>query len=256
VQLLVEAGVNAIVIDAARGNTAQQVDLLKHLKLEHPSLDVVCGNVVTPSQAKVLLDAGADALKVGMGCSSLYSATVDAAVGRPQATAVYHMAHFARQHGVPIIADGGIQTSSHISMALALGASSVMCGKLLAGCIESPQKPEYRGASLVKAYRGSGSLVVMSELAKIKYKSDVVSSKLVHHGPTAEHGVGCTVPCSGSVNTVLAYLLANTKRDLTRLGAATMQDLHNDLYAGNTRFHVRTASSTDMALSSPFVFER
>merc|ERR1712194_193195 len=179
-----------------------------------------------------------------MGCSSLYSYHQDSAVGRPQATAVYHMADFARRHGVPVIADGGIRGSGHISMALALGASSVMCGSLFAGCLESPSTSSYRGTRSIQAYRGSGSLEVVSEQTKVKYKSDIVSAKDPQVA-APNHGVGCSVISSGTVNALLQYLLEGVSRDLTSLGATDLGQLHADLYSSVTRFHVRTAGPLD-----------
>lgn len=235
VRKLVEAGVDALVLNAAQGDSVYQVDFLKRVKAEFPNVDVVCGNVVTPRQAKPLLEAGADAIRVGMGSSSLFSAMEACAVGRPQGSAVYHVARFAaEQYGVPIIADGGCQKSSHISMALALGAASVMCGSLLAGTTETPGDAFYHDGMRMKLYRGLGSMESMSGQAEAKYGANEKQSVKL------ESAASCAVIDKGSAGDVLADLIAAVKRDVRRLGAANIWQIHDDLYKGNTRFHVRT----------------
>lgn len=221
---LVEAGADAIVLHAAQGDSAGQVEFLKWMKHEYPTLDCIAGNVVTPRQAKPLLDAGADALRVGMGCSSLYSAREVCAVGRPQASAVYHVAKLAREYGVPVIADGGIQHSTHISMALALGASMVMCGSLLAGTTESPGDCFWHDGQRLKLYRGTGALAL-------------------EDGQRQLNGSVCAVVDRGSAGTLMGSLMDSVRRDLRRLGVNNVEQLHEDMYASQLRFHVRTASS-------------
>lgn len=233
VKKLVEAGVDAIVLDSSQGSTAQQVEFLKKVKYDYPTLDVVCGNVVTPRQAKPLLDAGADGLRVGMGCSSLYSGQEVVAVGRPQASAVYHVARFCKELStqVPVIADGGVQTSSHVAMALALGASSVMCGSLFAGTDESPGNTFFHNGMKLKNYRGIGNLEKMQETASMTTTGADTKS------------VSCAVIDRGSVKSLLPYLLDGVKRGLRRLGVSNVPQLHEDLYSYNTRFHIRTPGS-------------
>lgn len=243
VRLLVEAGIDVLVINAAQGDSVHQVEFLKRVKLDFPSIDVVCGNVVTPRQAKPLLDAGADALRVGMGCSSLASAREACAVGRPQGSAVYHVAKFAReQYGVPTIADGGILNSADIAMALALGASTVMCGSLLAGTSESPGKAFFHDGMRLKLYRGLGSL----EAAPDSFR---LAPKL---GPSAEAerltGVtGCAVVDRGPAEALLPPLLEGLRHELRRLGVGSVPQLHDDLDQSRTRFHVRTAGAASAA---------
>lgn len=235
VRKLVEAGVDAIVLDAVQGDSAAQVDFLKRVKHEFPALEVVCGNVVTPRQAKPLLEAGADALRVGMGCSSLYSAHEAVAIGRPQASAVYHVAKYASEKfGVPVIADGGVQSAGHMSMALTLGASTVMCGSLLAGTTESPGDAFFHDGLRCKLYRGMGSLDVMVSQSDPKYGPGTTE-----HLRTSESN-SCAVVDRGSAALMLPYHLDGVKRDLRRLGVGNMWQLHDDLYNSNTRFHVRT----------------
>ncbi|MEA1787088.1 IMP dehydrogenase [Arenibacter sp. GZD96] len=181
---LVNAGVDAVVVDTAHGHTKGVVSVLKSIKLKFPNLEVIVGNIATAEAAKYLVDAGADAVKVGIGPGSICTTRVVAGVGFPQFSAVLEVAAAIKGSGVPVIADGGIRYTGDIPKAIAAGADTVMLGSLLAGTKESPGETIIYEGRKFKSYRGMGSLEAMKQGSKDRYFQDVEDDikKLVPEG--------------------------------------------------------------------------
>ncbi|MDD2551172.1 MAG: IMP dehydrogenase [Dysgonamonadaceae bacterium] len=219
---LVEAGVDSIIIDTAHGHSKGVADMLKQVKKIYPDLDVVVGNIATGEAAKMLVEAGADGVKVGIGPGSICTTRIIAGVGMPQISAIYEVAHALEGTGVPIIADGGLRYSGDIVKALAAGASSVMMGSLLAGTEESPGETIIFNGRKFKSYRGMGSLAAMQQGSKDRYFQDVEDDikKLV------PEGIEARVPFKGALHEVIYQMVGGLRAGMGYCGAATIKDLH------------------------------
>ncbi len=217
---LVRAGVDVLCIDTAHGHSRNVVEALQATKREFPDIEVVAGNVATAEGAKALLDAGADALRVGMGPGSICTTRVVSGVGVPQITAIMDCVAVAEPRGVPVTADGGIRFSGDIVKALAAGASNVMIGSLFAGTEESPGETILYQGRTYKLYRGMGSLGAMSERVRDRYgQSDVHESKLV------PEGIEGRVPHRGSLASNIEQLVGGLQAGMGYIGAANLAEL-------------------------------
>ena len=220
-EALVNAGVDAVIIDTAHGHTKGVVDVLKLVKAKFPQLDVVVGNIATPEAALYLAENGADAVKVGIGPGSICTTRVVAGVGFPQFSAVLEVAAALRGTGVPVIADGGIRYTGDIPKAIAAGADCVMLGSLLAGTKESPGETIIFEGRKFKSYRGMGSVEAMKEGSKDRYFQDVEDDvkKLVPEGIVGR------VPYKGELNESMLQFVGGLRAGMGYCGAKDIETL-------------------------------
>ena len=217
---LMRAGVDVLCIDTAHGHSRNVIDALRATKHDHPEVDVVAGNVATAEGAKALIDAGADALRVGMGPGSICTTRVVSGVGVPQITAIMDCVAVAEPRGIPLMADGGIRFSGDIVKALAAGASTVMIGSLFAGSEESPGETILYQGRTYKLYRGMGSLGAMSERVRDRYgQSEVDEGKLV------PEGIEGRVPHRGSLASNIEQLVGGLQSGMGYIGSANLAEL-------------------------------
>ncbi|MCZ2475716.1 IMP dehydrogenase [Aquirufa ecclesiirivi] len=245
VQALVQVGVDVISIDTAHGHSKGVIDALKVVKTSYPSLDVIVGNIATGEAAKALAEAGADAVKVGVGPGSICTTRIIAGVGMPQLTAVYEAAKALEPYNVPLIADGGIRFSGDIAKAIAGGASTVMIGSLLAGTDEAPGEMIILEGRKFKSYRGMGSLEAMEDGSKDRYFQDAEDDikKLVPEGIVGR------VPFKGSVTEILYQMVGGLKAGMGYCGAGTISDMQQAKFVKITSAGVKESHPHDVSIS-------
>ena len=245
VAALAEAQVDAIVIDTAHGHTMGVVNMLKEVKSKYPHIDVVVGNIATAEAAIMLADAGADAVKVGIGPGSICTTRVVAGVGVPQLSAVYDVAKALKGRNVPIIADGGLRYSGDIVKAIAAGASTVMAGSLFAGTEESPGDTIIFNGRKFKSYRGMGSVEAMAHGSKDRYFQDVEDdvSKLV------PEGIEARVPYKGLLSEVFYQLIGGLRAGMGYCGAANIPALMNAKFVRITNSGILESHPHDVTIT-------
>jgi IMP dehydrogenase len=220
VAALRRAGVDVICVDTAHGHTRNVIDALRATKRECPDIEIIAGNVATGEGAKALIDAGAEAIRVGMGPGSICTTRVIAGVGVPQMTAIMDTVAVAEPRNVPVIADGGIRFSGDVTKALAAGANSVMIGSLFAGTEESPGETILYQGRTYKLYRGMGSIGAMTERTRDRYGlQEAEDAKLV------PEGIEGRVPHRGSISSNIEQLIGGLQAGMGYIGAATLADL-------------------------------
>ncbi|MEN8210131.1 MAG: IMP dehydrogenase [Thermodesulfobacteriota bacterium] len=218
---LLKAGVDALVIDTSHGHSKNVIDAIKKIKHAFPESQLIAGNVATESGAKALIEAGIDAVKIGIGPGSICTTRIVAGVGVPQLTAIENCKEISKQSGIPIIADGGIKFSGDIAKAIGAGADSVMLGSLLAGTKESPgEMVIYQGRSY-KAYRGMGSVEAMKQGSSDRYyqKDTELDEELVPEGIVGR------IPFRGTIRENIVQMIGGLKAGMGYLGAATIDEL-------------------------------
>lgn len=246
VDALVEAGVDAIVIDTAHGHSKGVIGVLEAVKKKYPNIDVVVGNIATGEAAKYLVEHGADGVKVGIGPGSICTTRIIAGVGVPQLSAVYDVAKALKGTDVPLIADGGIRYSGDIVKALAAGAYSVMLGGMLAGVEESPGDTIIYNGRKYKSYRGMGSLEAMEKGSKDRYfqANETDTKKLV------PEGIAARVPYKGLLYEVVYQMLGGLRSGMGYCGAPDIEHLHDAKFTRITNAGVAESHPHDVAITS------
>lgn len=245
-QALVEAGVDAVVIDTAHGHSIHVIEKLKEAKKLFPNIDIVCGNVATGEAAKYLADAGADGVKVGIGPGSICTTRIIAGVGVPQLSAVYDVAQALKGTGVPLIADGGLRYSGDVVKALAAGGYSVMIGSLVAGTEESPGETIIFNGRKFKSYRGMGSLEAMENGSKDRYfQSEQKDAKKL-----VPEGISARVPYKGTLYEVIYQLTGGLRAGMGYCGAPNIEQLHEAKFTQITNAGVLESHPHDVTITS------
>ena len=245
-QALVNAGADAIVIDTAHGHSKGVIEKLREAKASFPSIDIVVGNIATGAAAKMLVDNGADAVKVGIGPGSICTTRVVAGVGVPQLSAVYDVYSALKDTDVPLIADGGLRYSGDIVKALAAGGSSVMIGSLVAGTEESPGDTIIYNGRKFKSYRGMGSLEAMEHGSKDRYfQADTKDVKKL-----VPEGIAGRVPYKGTVQEVIYQMVGGLRSGMGYCGAATIEKLHDAKFTRITNAGVNESHPHDITITS------
>lgn len=245
-EALIQAGADAIVIDTAHGHSKYVIEKLREAKASFQGVDIVVGNVATGDAARMLYEAGADAVKVGIGPGSICTTRVVAGVGVPQLSAVYDVAQALKGTGVPLIADGGLRYSGDIVKALAAGGFCVMIGSLVAGTEESPGETIIFNGRKFKTYRGMGSLEAMENGSKDRYfQSGVVEVKKL-----VPEGIAGRVPYKGSVQEVIYQMVGGLRSGMGYCGAGTIEQLHNAKFTRITGAGVMESHPHDITITS------
>lgn len=245
-EALIKAGVDAIVIDTAHGHSKYVIEKLREAKASFKDVDIVVGNVATGAAAKMLGEAGADAVKVGIGPGSICTTRIIAGVGVPQLSAVYDVACALKGTGIPLIADGGLRYSGDVVKALAAGGDCVMVGSLVAGTEESPGETIIFNGRKFKTYRGMGSLEAMENGSKDRYfQSSVVDAKKL-----VPEGIAGRVPYKGSVQEVIYQLVGGLRSGMGYCGAGTIEALHDAKFARITNAGVLESHPHDITITS------
>ncbi|HJE51248.1 MAG TPA: IMP dehydrogenase, partial [Tessaracoccus flavescens] len=225
---LIEAGVDVLVVDTAHGHAKLLLDMVRTLKSDPATkhVQIIGGNIATRDGAKALVEAGVDAVKVGVGPGSICTTRVVAGVGVPQVTAVYEAAQACKEAGVPVIADGGLQYSGDIAKALVAGANSVMVGSLMAGCEESPGETVFINGKQYKQYRGMGSLGAMSSRGKTSYSKDrYFQADVSSDDQLIPEGIEGQVLYRGPVSSVVHQMIGGLHQSMFYVGARTIPEL-------------------------------
>lgn len=245
-EALIHAGADAIVIDTAHGHSKFVIEKLREAKASFSNVDIVVGNVATGDAARMLAEAGADSVKVGIGPGSICTTRVVAGVGVPQLSAVYDVACALKGTGVPLIADGGLRYSGDIVKALAAGGYCVMIGSLVAGTEESPGETIIFNGRKFKTYRGMGSLEAMENGSKDRYfQSGVVEVKKL-----VPEGIAGRVPYKGSVQEVIYQMVGGLRSGMGYCGAGTIEALHNAKFTRITGAGVMESHPHDITITS------
>lgn len=243
---LVAADVDALVLDTAHGHSKGVIDILKKAKIRYPQVDIVVGNIATGDAAKMLVEAGADGVKVGIGPGSICTTRVVAGVGVPQLSAIYDVAKALKGTGIPLIADGGLRYSGDVVKAIAAGGYCVMIGSLVAGTEESPGDTIIFNGRKFKSYRGMGSLEAMENGSKDRYfQADEKNAKKL-----VPEGIAARVPYKGTLCEVIYQLIGGLRSGMGYCGASNISSLHNAKFTRITNAGVNESHPHDVTITS------